>query len=198
MSPGFAAVSAGVTTYTPILKFNLKKGDKVGVAGIGGLGHLAVKLAVSKGAEVYAFTTTADKVEDIKSFGAKEVIVVDSLDKLNAYRGQLDYMISTLPVAYDVAAYASVLKPFGTFTQVGMPEKFTVSINTLGLSAFRVNFNASLIGDMKETQDIVDYCAANNIRPEIQLIPASEINAAWKKVENKQARYRYVIDSSTI
>ena len=189
---------AGVTTYSPILKFDLKKGDKVGVAGIGGLGHLAVKLAVAKGADVYAFTTTPDKVEDIKGFGAKEVIVLDSNDKLNEYRGQLDYMINTLPVAYDVAAYAAVVKPFGTYTQVGMPNGFTVSVNALALSASQVNFNASLIGDMQETQEIVDYCVEHNIRPEIQVIPASDVNKAWESVVNKTARYRYVIDSSTI
>ncbi|GGF66489.1 NAD(P)-dependent alcohol dehydrogenase [Alteromonas lipolytica] len=189
---------AGVTTYSPLLKFNLKKGDKVGVAGIGGLGHLAVKLAVSKGAEVYAFTTSPGKVADIKAFGAKEVIVVDSPAALNAYRGQLDYMINTLPVAYDVAAYASVVKPFGTYTQVGMPNGFTVSVNALALSASQVNFNASLIGDMKETQDIVDYCVKHDIRPEIQVIPASDVNKAWESVIKKTARYRYVIDSSTI
>ena len=188
---------AGITTYTPILKADLKKGDKVGVAGIGGLGHMAVKLAASKGAEVYAFTTSPDKVDDIKSFGAKEVIVVDDPQKLAAYKGKLDYMISTIPYQYDVAGYASTVKPYGDFTYVGMPDKFEINLNNLALAASRVNFNASLIGGMKDTQDVVNYCADNKILPEIEMIKADQINESWENVVNKKARYRYVIDAAT-
>ena len=178
-------------------EINLRPGDKVGVAGIGGLGHMAVKLAVSKGAEVYAFTTTPSKVNDILGFGAREAIVVDSPEKLSFYRGQMDYMISTIPYQYDVAAYASVVKPFGTFTQVGIPERSEITMNALGLAFSRVNFNASLIGDMAETQEIVNYCAENSIAPQIQIISADQINKAWDDVVNKKARYRYVIDAAT-
>ncbi len=188
---------AGITTYSPLMKAQLKKGMKVGVAGIGGLGHMAIKLAVSKGAEVYAFTTSAAKAQDILGFGAKEVVVVDDISKLASYRGTLDYMISTIPYQYDVAAYVSVVKPYGTFTQVGMPERFELSLNALGLSASRVNFNASLIGGMKETQEVVDYCADNKILPKIQIIKAEQINEAWESVVSKKARYRYVIDAAT-
>lgn len=180
------------------MKAQIKKGDKVAIAGIGGLGHMAVKLAVSKGAEVYAFTTSADKVKDIKSFWVKEVIVVDNKEKFLAYQGQMDYMISTIPYQFDVASYASVVKPYGFFTQVGMPENFQITLNNLGLSVSRVNFNASLIGGMKETQEMINYCAKNNVLPEIQIIKADEINQAWKNIENKKARYRYVIDIATI
>lgn len=189
---------AGITTYSPIMRADFKKGDKVAVAGIGGLGHMAVKFALSRGAEVYAFTTTGDKVEDIKAFGVKEVIVVDDTKKLYEYAGQMDYMICTIPYQFDVAAYASVVKPYGFFTQVGMPEAFEITLNNLGLSFSRVNFNASLIGGMKETQEVVDYCAENKIYPQIEIIDAKDITDAWKKVENKQARFRYVIDTATI
>lgn len=188
---------AGITTYSPLMKFDLKKGDKVGVAGIGGLGHLAIKIAVSKGAEVYAFTTSPDKVKDILAFGAKEAIVVSDISKLAPWHASLDYMISTIPYQYDVAAYTSLVKPYGTFTQVGMPERFEITLNNLALSANRVNFNASLIGGMKETQEVVNYCAANNVLPNIQVIRAEQINEAWENVVNKKARYRYVIDAST-
>ncbi|MCB1641533.1 MAG: NAD(P)-dependent alcohol dehydrogenase, partial [Xanthomonadales bacterium] len=109
---------AGITTYSPLMKFQLKRGDKVGVAGIGGLGHLAIKLAVSKGAEVTAFTTSPDKVQDILGFGASRAVVVDSPAALAPYAAQLDCLISTIPVQFNVAAYASTVKPFGTFTQV--------------------------------------------------------------------------------
>lgn len=188
---------AGITTYSPLMKAHLKKGMKVGVAGIGGLGHMAVKIAVAQGAEVYAFTTSAAKKEDILNFGAKEVIVVDDLSKLTAHQGKLDYMISTIPYQYNVAAYAALVNPYGTFCQVGMPERFEVTMNALSLAASRVNFNASLIGGMKETQEVVNYCADNKVLPKIQIIRAEQINAAWASVVNKQARYRYVIDAAT-
>lgn len=189
---------AGITTYSPLMKADIKKGSKVAVAGIGGLGHLAVKIAVSKGAEVYAFTTSVDKVDDIKKFGAKEVIVVDDTKKVYQYAGQMDYMICTIPYQFDVASYASVVKPYGYFTMVGMPVGFEITLSNLGLAASRVNFNASLIGGMKETQEMVDYCAKNNVLPEIQMIKAQEITQAWKNIEDKKARYRYVIDTATI
>lgn len=188
---------AGITTYSPIMNANFQVGDKVGVAGIGGLGHMAVKLAVSKGAEVYAFTTSPSKGEDILKFGAKEAIVVNDASAFGQYKGQLDYMISTIPVQFDVAAYSSVLKPYGFFTQVGMPTGFELTISNIGLAASRVNYNASLIGGMPETQEVIHYCADNGIRPQIEIIKADEINDAWTKVLNKEARYRYVIDAAT-
>src|SRR5207244_6586610 len=120
---------AGITTYSPLVKASIKKSDKVGVAGIRGLGHLAIKLAVAKGAEVYAFTTSESKVNDIRRFGAKEVVVVDSVEKLKPYNKALDYMISTIPVNYDVAAYASLVKLYGYYTQTGMTAKDEVNIN---------------------------------------------------------------------
>lgn len=189
---------AGITTYSPIMKFDIKKGDKVGVAGIGGLGHVAVKLAVSKGAEVYAFTTSPDKVKDILGFGAKEAIVVDDLSKLQAYGRQLDYMISTIPYEHNIAAYISTVKPYGTFTYVGMPNNFEIMMSNIQLAFSRVNFNASLIGGMAETQEVVDYCAEHKIYPQIQIIKAEEVNEAWKNVVDKKARYRYVIDIATL
>jgi uncharacterized zinc-type alcohol dehydrogenase-like protein len=188
---------AGITTYSPLMRENFKKGDKIGIIGIGGLGHIAIKLAASKGAEVYAFTTTADKKEDIISFGAKEVIVVDSNEKLNPYKGKLDYMLSTIPYDYDVASYASCVKPYGNFVQVGMPINGHLSINNFQMIFNRVKFSASLIGGIPETQEVVDYCAQNNILPRIEIIKAEEINDVWDKVINKEARYRYVIDAST-
>jgi len=189
---------AGVTVYSPFIHDNINKGMKIGVAGIGGLGHMAVKLAAFKGAEVYAFTTSKDKTKDIKDFGAKDVIVVDSLDKLSKYKQKLDYMICTIPEQFDIGAYSSTIKPYGTFVQVGMPKGFELSFLNIQLAINRVNYRASLIGGMKDTQDIVNYCAKNGILPKIKIIKAQEINDAWKKVLNKKARYRYVIDTATI
>lgn len=187
---------AGITTYSPIVQANFDVGAKVGVAGIGGLGHLAIKLAVAKGAEVTAFTTSPSKVDDIRGFGAKPV-VVDSPEAFGPHRGTLDWMISTVPVQYDVGAYASVVKPYGAFTQVGMPDGFQLDVNLFALAASRVDFNVSLIGGMAETQEVVHFCADNGIRPQIDVIAAKEINDAWKRVVAKEARYRYVIDAAT-
>ncbi|MFC0777181.1 NAD(P)-dependent alcohol dehydrogenase [Flavobacterium sp. HJSW_4] len=189
---------AGITTYSPMMKTGIKKGDKVGVIGIGGLGHLAVKIAVAKGADVYAFTTSADKVNDIKSFGAKEVIIVDEKQKqLKPLFGKLDYIISTVPYAYEMSNYISCVKPNGFFTQVGQPINGELTINNFNMIFNRVNFNGSLIGGIPETQEVIDYCALNKIYPQIEIIKANEINDAWDKVVNKKARYRYVIDAST-
>jgi uncharacterized zinc-type alcohol dehydrogenase-like protein len=189
---------AGITTYSPLMRQDIKKGEKVGIIGIGGLGHIAIKLAVSKGAEVYAFTTSPSKVNDIKGFGAKEVIVVDSAEKLQPYFGKMDYMLSTVPYAYEMSSYISCVKPYGYFTQVGQPVNGELTINNFNMIFNRVNFNGSLIGGIPETQEVIDYCAANKIYPEVQLIKAEEINEAWEKVVNKEARYRYVIDAATI
>lgn len=189
---------SGITTYSPMMHAKINKGDKIGIIGIGGLGHIAIKLAASKGAEVYAFTTSESKKQDILGFGAKEVIVVDSPDKLKPYAGKLDYMLSTVPYNYDMSVYANCVKPYGTFTQVGMPVNGELKLNNFLFVANRVNFNGSMIGGIPETQEVINYCAEHKILPEIQIIPASQINEAWDKVVNKQARYRYVIDAATI
>ncbi len=189
---------AGITTYSPLMKVKFKKGDKIGVAGIGGLGHMAIKLAVSKGSEVYAFTTSPSKVNDIKGFGAKEVIVVNSVEDLKPWKGKLDFMISTVPYAYEMSGYIDCVKPYGFFTQVGQPINGELMINNTNMIFNRVNFNGSLIGGIPETQAVMNYCAENKIYPQIQIIKAEEINEAWKKVVNKEARYRFVIDAATI
>jgi len=196
----FAAplLCAGITTYSPLIKAKIKKGDKIGVVGIGGLGHIAIKLAVSKGAEVYAFTTSPSKVNDIRGFNAKEVIVVNSMEDLKPWKGKLDFMISTVPYAYEISGYIDCVKPFGYFTQVGIPINGELMINNTNMIFNRVNFNGSLIGGIPETQEVMNYCAENKIYPQIQIIKAEEINEAWKKVVNKEARYRYVIDATTI
>jgi alcohol dehydrogenase (NADP+)/uncharacterized zinc-type alcohol dehydrogenase-like protein len=189
---------AGVTTYFPLVRHSINRGDRVGVAGIGGLGHMAVKLARARGAEVFAFTTSESKVKDILRWGAREAVVVDSPAVLRPYNESLDYMISTIPVDYDVGAYASMVKPYGSYTQVGMPAGGRVTINTFALNNSRVNFNTSLVGGVALTQRLVDFAAENAIIPEIQVIRASELNEAWERVIRKEARYRFVIEAATI
>ncbi|MEX2594675.1 MAG: NAD(P)-dependent alcohol dehydrogenase [Anditalea sp.] len=188
---------AGITTYSPLMKADFNRGDKVGVDGIGGLGHMAIKLAVAKGAEVYAFTTTSEKIDDILSFGAKEAIVVDSLDKLHPYYGTLDYMISTIPYDFDIATYSMLLQPYKEFVQVGVPIGGKITMNSFITHRSRAKISTSLIGGIPETQEIMNYCVANKIYPQIEAINSGEINKAWDKVVNKEARYRYVIDAAT-
>src|SRR5437763_2845803 len=189
---------AGITTYSPLVKASIKKSDKVGVAGIGGLGHLAIKLAVAKGAEVYAFTTSASKVNDIRRFGAKEVVVVDSVEMLKPYNKALDYMISTIPVNCDVAAYASLVKPYGNYVQVGMPIKGEVTINNFVMNRNRVRYSTSLIGGIPQPQQLIHYRAKNKIYSELHVIKSSEANATRDTVINNETSYRYVIDTTTI
>ncbi|MCS4504601.1 NAD(P)-dependent alcohol dehydrogenase [Arhodomonas aquaeolei] len=188
---------AGITTYTPLLNYSVRKGDRVGVAGIGGLGHLAVKLAVSRGAEVYAFTTSESKVEDIRAFGAKEAVVVESAESLRPYYNTLDTMISTIPAAYEVGAYIPLVRAHGTYTQVGAPGE-ALSFDQMVFLFNRVTYEGSLTGGIPQTQALVDYCAENGIHPEIEVIQANKVNDAWSDVLDKAARYRYVIDATTI
>ncbi len=156
------------------------------------------KLTVSKGAEVFAFTTSESKTADMLSFGAKEAIFVNSIESLNPYKGKLEYMISTVPYAYEMTPYISCVRPYGSFTKVGMPVNGELTINNFQMIFNRVNFNSSLIGGIPETQEVIDYCAANKIYPQVEIINASQINDAWQKIVDKEARYRYVIDAKTI
>jgi alcohol dehydrogenase (NADP+) len=188
---------AGVTTYSPILAWQVKKGMTVGVAGIGGLGHMAIKLAVAKGADVIAFTTSPSKVEDLKRFGAKEIVVVDDLKKLASHFQKMDYMISTIPAAFNIDAYLPLVKRNATFTQVGIGAK-PLSVNMGALTHTRVNLIGSLIGGIAETQAVINFCASNNIAPEIELINIKDINTTMDNVVAKKARYRYVIDMATL
>ena len=189
---------AGITTYSPIIKNQVRPGDKVGVVGIGGLGHIAVKLLVSKGATVYAFTTTPEKKDAIKALGAHEVIVVRDSKDLAAYKATLDYMIATVPEVFDITSYATCVRPGGTFTLVGLAKGFEARLQSNVLGRARGNFNASYIGGIPQTQEVIDYCARNGIAPEVQIIEARQIPQAWRDVVAKKARFRYVIDTATL
>ena len=123
--------------------------------------------------------------------------MVDNLDKLKPHYGKLDFMLSTIPYAYDISFYANVVKPYGTFTQVGQPIGGHITSDYFQMMGNRVNINASMIGGIPETQEVMDYCADHNLLPEIQMIKADQINDAWEKVVSKEARYRYVIDAAT-
>jgi uncharacterized zinc-type alcohol dehydrogenase-like protein len=189
---------AGVTTYSAMLTQKVGRGTKIGVAGIGGLGHLAIKIASARGAEVVAFTTTPSKSDDAIRFGASEVVVVDDVQKLTKYQRHLDFLVSTIPAQFDIASYAGMVKRDGTMTQIGIPPTGAMPMNIAKLSASRVNINSHFVGGMAETQSILDFCAEHRITPEVEVVNIRTINDVFNMVVAKEARYRYVIDMGSL
>ena len=189
---------AGITTYSPIMFSKVKKGQKVAVAGVGGLGHMAVKYMVALGADVTGFDIV-DKKEAVLKLGAKRFINVK--DKaFSKIRNEFDFIISTIPYHYDINAYQKMLKLNGEMAIVGLPN----AKNNPNLDAnamiwnFRRKIYSSLIGGIKETQEMLDFSVKHNIYPEIELIPISELNNAYKKVAKGEAKFRFVIDMKTL
>ena len=189
---------AGITTYSPIMYSKVKKGQKVAVAGVGGLGHMAVKYMVALGAEVTGFDIV-DKKEAVLKLGAKRFVNVKdkAFDKIH---NEFDFIISTIPYHYDINAYQKMLKMYGEMAIVGLPN----AKNNPNLDAnamiwnFRRKIYSSLIGGIKETQEMLDFSVKHNIYPEIELIPISELNNAYKKVAKGEAKFRFVIDMKTL
>lgn len=186
---------AGITVYSPLRKWNVGPGKKVGIVGLGGLGHMGVKLASAMGAEVTVLTTSKDKINDAKQFGAKHVIINENGINLSAHRRSLDFILDTVPYQHDLDRLISLLKMDSTLCLVGV-GKVTESnqLNPFSLVSSRSSFAGSLIGGIKETQELVDFCASHKIKPEITKITTKEIDDAWDKVINKKARYRFVIE----
>lgn len=183
---------AGITTFSPIQHWQVTEGMKVGVIGIGGLGHMAVKLAVAKGAEVTAFTTSEYKLPSITAMGAKGVYSEDS-DALGQLRGQFDILISTVPYPYNMQRFMGLMKLDATLVNVG--QLGTVD----GLSGMMMGFGrhslaGSMIGGIAETQEVINFCAEHNILPDVELIRPDQIDAAYTRVRGKDIQYRFVID----
>lgn len=185
---------AGITTYSPLVHWGAGPGKKVGVVGLGGLGHMGVKIAVALGAEVTVFTTSAGKVESAKALGAHHVIVTSDPEQVKAKMGYFNIILDT--VSNDHPLYLEQLGLNGQYILVGAPEK------PYELSPFRLIFGrksvcGSLIGGMKETQEMLDFCSKHNIVSDIELIKASDINTAYARVLKSDVKYRFVIDAST-
>ena len=194
---------AGVTTYSPIKVMNVSKGDKIGIAGFGGLGHLAVKYAVNLGAEVTVFDITEEKREDALNMGAVKYVNVNNANELTNLNNTLDYIISTIPANYDISMYMNMLKRGGEMAILGIPaieNMPSVNVGTLILGNGIRKLFGSLIGGMKETQEALDYSVANNIYPDVEIInaDAQAITEAYNKVINGEVKFRYVIDMKTI
>jgi uncharacterized zinc-type alcohol dehydrogenase-like protein len=184
---------AGITTFSPLQHWRVARGQKVGVIGLGGLGHLAVKLAVARGAEVTVFTTTPGKLPDAKRLGAKEAILWSDAEGMKRKAAQLDLLISTVPKAYPMQPFMDVLKLDGTLVNVGALNDLE-GLNGMLLASSRRSLTGSVIGGIAETQEVIDYCAARNIGADIELIRPDQINQAFERVIGKDVRYRFVID----
>ncbi|MBV8348666.1 MAG: NAD(P)-dependent alcohol dehydrogenase [Mycolicibacterium sp.] len=188
---------AGVTTFSPMQHWRLAGGRRVGIVGLGGLGHVAVKLAAARSADVTVFTTSPDKVEDAKRLGAKEAVLWSDADAIKRLANTFDLLISTVPRAYPMRQFIDLLKPDATLVNVGAMEQLQ-GVTGIDLVYARKGIAGSMIGGIAETQEVIDYCAARNIKADIELIRADEINRAYERVVNKDVRYRFVIDMASL
>lgn len=191
---------AGITTYSPIKYTNVKKGDKVGIAGFGGLGHMALQYAVALGAEVTVFDITEDKRQAAKDLGAVKYVNLNNPQEVEGFRNTFNVIICTVPTKYDPKMYVNMLKIDGSLAVVGLPatkDVPSIDMATLIFQGRRKIFG-SQIGGIRETQEMLDYSVKNNIYPQVEIIEPSEITEAYKKVAAGEVHFRYVIDMSKL
>lgn len=189
---------AGITLYSPLMHWKAGPGKKVGILGLGGLGHMGVKIAVALGADVTVLSHSDKKREDAKLFGAQNFLNTKNVDVFTDNAEKFDLIINTVSSAdLDMAAYFSLLKLDGTLVNVGAPEK-PLSVNVFPLIMRRRNFAGSLIGGIKETQDMLNFCAKHNITPEIEVIEPAQVNVAYERVLKSDVRYRFVLDMAKL
>ncbi len=187
---------AGITTYSPLSRANVK-GKKVGIVGLGGLGHMGVKFAHAFGAQTVVFTTSQGKVADAKRLGADEVILSKDADEMNKHAGTFDFILDTVSADHDINTYLNLLAADGTLTLVGAPEK-PLSISAFALLFARRNLAGSLIGGIKETQEMLDFCGKHNIVSDVEVIPVEKINEAYERLLKADVKYRFCIDMSSL
>lgn len=189
---------AGITTYSPLRHWNVGPGKKVGIVGIGGLGHMGIKLAHAMGAHVVAFTTSESKREDARALGADEVVVSRNPEEMAAHAKSFDLIVNTVAAPHNLDAFVVLLKRDGTLTLVGAPSSSHPSPEVFNLLFKRRSIAGSMIGGIPETQEMLDFCAEHGIVSDIELIGASEINAAYERMLKGDVKYRFVIDSTTL
>jgi uncharacterized zinc-type alcohol dehydrogenase-like protein len=188
---------AGITTYSPLRKWKVGKGQKVGVVGLGGLGHMAVKFANAFGAQVVLFTTSPGKAEDAKRLGAHEVVVSKNEDEMKKHANSFDFIIDTVSAKHPLNAYLQLLKRDGTMCMVGAsPDPLPVDV--FSLIGGRRQLAGSLIGGIPETQEMLDFCAEHNITCDIELIRMEQINEAYERMLRSDVKYRFVIDMASL
>jgi uncharacterized zinc-type alcohol dehydrogenase-like protein len=189
---------AGITTYSPLRHWKIGKGHKVGVVGLGGLGHMAIKLAHAMGAKVVLFTTSPDKAEDAKRLGADEVVISKDKAQMKAHRNSLDYILNTVAASHNLDAFLALLKRDGTMTLVGVPALPHPSPSVANLVFKRRTLAGSLIGGIAETQEMLDFCAEHGIVSDIEMIPIQKINEAYERMLKSDVKYRFVIDMASL
>jgi uncharacterized zinc-type alcohol dehydrogenase-like protein len=185
---------AGITTYSPMKHWGVKKGSKVGIVGIGGLGHVGVKIAAALGAEVTMITTTPGKLADAKKLGASDAVLSSDAKAVADHRGRFDFILSTIPQAHEIMPYVSMLRRDGAYVMVGALDRNPTQLYAGAIIVGRQTVAGSVIGGLKETQEMVDFCATNGIAADIELINGKRLDEAYKRIKAKDVRYRFVID----
>lgn len=188
---------AGITTYSPLRHWGVTKGKKVGVVGLGGLGHMGVKFAHAFGAHVVVFTTSHSKIEDALRLGADEVVVSRDSNEMQKHTGSLDFILDAVSADHDINAYINLLRRDGNLTLVGAPEK-PLTVSAFGLIFGRRSFSGSLIGGIAETQEMLDFCGAHDITADVEVIPIQKVNEAYERMLRSDVKYRFVIDMASL
>lgn len=200
LDPAAAApmLCAGITTYSPLKHFGVQKGHRVGVVGMGGLGHMGIKFARVMGAEVTVFTRSRDKVEEAERNGAHEVVVSTEDGAMEKAAGSLDFILDTVPVGHDLNPYLATLRHDGTYVLVGQMTPLEPAIDPMGLVFKRRSLAGSLIGGMPETQEVLDFSAEHGITCDIEMLDIRNIAAAYERMKRGDVRYRFVIDMASL
>jgi len=200
LDPAAAAplLCAGITTYSPLRHWKVGAGHRVGIVGLGGLGHMGVKLARAMGAGVTLFTTSPGKAEDAKRLGADEVIISRDAEEMKKHGNRFDFILDTVAAPHNLDAYLNLLKRDGTLCLVGVPDQPHPSPSAFSLIGRRRQLAGSLIGGITETQEMLDFCAERGIVSDIELIPIQQINQAYERMLKSDVKYRFVIDLKTL
>ncbi len=188
---------AGITTYSPLRHWKVGKGQKVGIVGLGGLGHMGVKFANAFGAHVVVFTTSPGKTQDALRLGAHEVVISRNQDEMKKHANSFHFILDAVSAQHDINTYLELLKPDGTLTQVGAPTD-PLPVQVFNLIFGRRQFAGSLIGGIRETQEMLDFCGKHNITCDIELIPIQKINEAYERMIKSDVKYRFVIDMASL
>jgi uncharacterized zinc-type alcohol dehydrogenase-like protein len=188
---------AGITTYSPMRHWGVTKGKKVGVVGLGGLGHMGVKFAHALGAHTVVFTTSPGKKDDAIRLGADEVVLSRNADEMAKHAGSFDFILDAVAADHDINAYISLLRRDGNITLVGAPEK-PLALAAFGLIMGRRSLSGSPIGGIAETQEMLDFCSKHNITSDVEVIPIQKVNEAYERLLKSDVKYRFSIDMASL
>jgi uncharacterized zinc-type alcohol dehydrogenase-like protein len=188
---------AGITTYSPLRHWAVAKGKKVGIVGLGGLGHMGVKFARAFGAHVVVFTTSPGKKEDALRLGAHEVVLSRNIDEMRKHAGSFDFILDAVAAQHDINLYINLLARDGNITMVGAPEK-PLAVKVFGLIFGRRSFSGSPIGGIAETQEMLDFCGKHDITADVEVIPIQKINEAYERMVRSDVKYRFSIDMASL